>query len=301
MKKITYHSQQTFTTAEMSAVNKLIRTCSAHDKTHESIDISVNAAYTCEPSLRLFHTARAGKELVGVAALFIPTPEEAEISGFVNPSYRKKGVFKNLLTKAEAELLEFNFPSLLFVCNDQSESGLQMLKNAEIPYDFTEYSMKLDTDIPYQETGITLKKTSINSVDEFIKLNVSIFNGSSENARVMLESTFQSEDRHCYSFHQDHSVVGMGCIAYTKPENTAFIFGFGVLPEYRRKGLGKLALCELAHFIHTTYKKPAGLEVNSRNQAALALYTSLGFKTESAYRYYRRPVISHALEEVSLE
>ena len=72
MKKITYHSQQTLTAAVMNAVNKLIRTCSEYDKTHESIDISVNAAYTCDPSVKLFHIARSGKELVGVAALFIP-------------------------------------------------------------------------------------------------------------------------------------------------------------------------------------------------------------------------------------
>lgn len=300
MKKITYYSQHSFTAAEMSAVNKLIRICSAHDKTHESIDISVNAAYTCNPSLKLFHTARAGKELIGVAALFIPTLEEAEVSGFVHPSYRKKGIFKNLLEKAETDLSACNFPSLLFVCNDQSESGLQMLKNAEVPYDFTEYSMKCDTGIPYQETGITLKRAFKKSVEEFIALNVSIFEGSAENARMMLENTFQSTDRHCYAFHHNNSVIGMGCVSYTKPEDTAFIFGFGILPEYRGKGLGKLALSEMAHFIHTTYKKSAGLEVNSRNQAALSLYTSLGFETESAYHYYRRPVISHSLEEVSL-
>jgi len=299
LKKITYHSQQTLTAAEMTAVNKLIRICSEHDKTHESIDISVNAAYTCEPSVKLFHTARSGKELVGAAALFIPTPEEAEISGFVHPSYRKKGIFKKLLSKAEEELSAFNIPSLLFVCNDQSESGLLMLKKAEIPYDFTEYSMKLDTGIAYQKTGITLKRAFKKSVDEFIDLNVKIFNGSAANARMMLENTFQSEDRHCYAFLHDNSVVGMGCIAYTKPEDTAFIFGFGVLPECRGKGLGKLALYELAHYIHSNYKKSAGLEVNSRNQAALSLYTSLGFKTESAYHYYRRPVISVSLEEVN--
>jgi len=136
-------------------------------------------------------------------------------------------------------------------------------------------------------------------VNEFIDLNVSIFKEPAENARMMLESTFQSEERGCYSFHHNNTVIGMGCIAYTKLEDTAFIFGFGILPEYRGKGLGKLALSELAHYIHTNYKKPAGLEVNSRNQAALALYTSLGFKTEAAYHYYRRPVISLSLEEAS--
>jgi ribosomal protein S18 acetylase RimI-like enzyme len=299
LKKITYFSQKTFTAAEISAVSKLIRTCSAHDKTHESIDISVNAAYTCNPSLRLFYTARAGKELIGVTALFIPTLKEAEISGFVHPSYRRKGVFKTLLAQAEAELSAFNFPSLLFVCNNQSRSGLQMLKNAEIPYDFTEFSMKLDTDITYCKTGVTLKKAYKNSVNEFVDLNKNIFKETAENALMMLESTFQSEDRHCYSIHHNNSVIGMGCIAYTKSEHAAFIFGFGILPEYRGKGLGKLALCELVHFIHTNYKKPAGLEVNSRNQAALSLYTSMGFKTESAYHYYRRPVISRSLEEAS--
>ncbi|MBC8452362.1 MAG: GNAT family N-acetyltransferase [Spirochaetes bacterium] len=297
MKKLTYLSQQVFSASEIGAVNKLIRVCSAYDRTHESIDISVNSAYTCEPSLKLFHTAWAGKDIVGVTALFIPTMEEAELSGFVHPSYRNRGIFKNLLEKAVAELSAFNFPSLLFVCNDQSEIGLKMLKKAKIPYEFTEYSMILETDIAYQKTGITLKRAYKKNIDEFIALNVSIFKGSTQNARILLEKTFQSDKMNCYSFIYDNSVIGMGCTANTKPEDTASIFGFGILPEYRGKGLGKLSLYELTHYIHTHYKKPARLEVNSRNQAALSLYTSLGFKTDSAYRYYRKPIISLSLEE----
>ncbi len=291
MKKITYHSRHTLSASEMNAVNKLIRSCSEHDKTHESIDLSVNSSYTFEPSIKLFHTAKSGKELVGIAALFIPTPDEAEITSFVHPSYRKKGVFNNLLTKVKTVVSAYNIPSLLFICNAHSESGKSMLKNKKIPYEFTEYSMKLEPGIECQPEEISLKKMFDKDIEELITLNVNIFNGSEANARVLLENTFKSEGKYCFSFLYEAATIGIGCLAHTHSEDTAFIFGFGILPEYRGKGLGKLALCKLARHIHLTYNKPAGLEVNSQNHAAYSLYTSLGFKTVSAYRYYRKLLI----------
>ena len=61
-------------------------------------------------------------------------------------------------------------------------------------------------------------------------------------------------------------------------ENGAYVHGVGVLPEYRRQGLGKFvlgtSLCKAAK----NNRKRMILEVDVENQAAIGLYRSLGFK-----------------------
>jgi ribosomal protein S18 acetylase RimI-like enzyme len=61
--------------------------------------------------------------------------------------------------------------------------------------------------------------------------------------------------------------------------NGAYVHGVGVLPDYRRQGLGKLVLGTSLRRAAKNDRKKMMLEVDLENQAAMALYRSLGFKT----------------------
>ncbi len=43
--------------------------------------------------------------------MFIPTKQEAEISAYTLSEYRKRGIFRNLLEKAQAELMKCKLES----------------------------------------------------------------------------------------------------------------------------------------------------------------------------------------------
>lgn len=62
-------------------------------------------------------------------------------------------------------------------------------------------------------------------------------------------------------------------------EDGTYVHGVGVLPAYRRQGLGRFVLGTSLRRAAKNNRKKMILEVDIENQAAIGLYTSLGFKT----------------------
>jgi ribosomal-protein-alanine N-acetyltransferase len=61
-----------------------------------------------------------------------------------------------------------------------------------------------------------------------------------------------------------------------------------VHPEFQRSGLGKRLMAFLIHFACSHGVEWIGLEVRRSNQAALALYRSLGFEERRVRKGYYR-------------
>jgi [ribosomal protein S18]-alanine N-acetyltransferase len=74
---------------------------------------------------------------------------------------------------------------------------------------------------------------------------------------------------------QDPPLLAIGC-AWTILDE-AHIILMAVHPQYRRQGFGAGMLLRLLNTVHNRGMKYATLEVRASNQAAIALYTQLGF------------------------
>lgn len=59
-------------------------------------------------------------------------------------------------------------------------------------------------------------------------------------------------------------------------------------PEYRRRGLGRMLIEQALRAIRTKGYRLVSLDVDRDNAPAVALYSSLGFTVERAYRENRR-------------
>ena len=71
----------------------------------------------------------------------------------------------------------------------------------------------------------------------------------------------------------------------------ADVVNVAVKPEYRKKGIASKLLTELMKAGNARGIKNFTLEVRAGNQAAIALYEKLGFKTEGIRKsFYREPV-----------
>lgn len=68
------------------------------------------------------------------------------------------------------------------------------------------------------------------------------------------------------------------------------IFMFGVDPDYRGKGIGKIALLAGLAYFKNKGVQVVELTVDSENRAALALYRSAGFKTWTSSLYYEKTI-----------
>ena len=87
-----------------------------------------------------------------------------------------------------------------------------------------------------------------------------------------------------YLIKVDNKIIGR--IKVSKSLNSAFISGFGILPEYRGKGYGKSALLETLNNLHNEKVYDVQLDVEIRNKRALNLYKNCGFKEQSVMNYY---------------
>jgi ribosomal protein S18 acetylase RimI-like enzyme len=104
-------------------------------------------------------------------------------------------------------------------------------------------------------------------------------NQSRDQRRENFDSFFSRE----VPIDEDASLVlfdGEAIVGFVKidiVEDGTYVHGVGVLPDYRRQGLGKFVLGSSLRRAAKNNRKKMTLEVDIENQAAIGLYKSLGF------------------------
>lgn len=271
-------------------IRKLESVCKKQDKLTSDVflDGSLNFNHDIKSSFLLYED----NILISVLIMFIPTQNEAEISGFTLPKYRGKGFFRKLLDKAIVELKIYGVPDILFVCQEQSLQGKEAIKKLECNYDFTEYSLKynrLNLLIPNCDLSkIQLYKPSVQDSQILIALSRQIFNDSYKDAQSMVMKEFESDFRQQYLAVLAGEFIGMGGISFEN--DGAYIFGFGITPKYQGKGFGKAMLKLMLEDLIKQNVDIIMIDVNSTNERAFNLYKKYGFKVQTAIEYYRKEI-----------
>ena len=272
----------------LNEVLNLERICNDYDNLLGSmfLDPSLNFNH-CINSVFLLYENR---ELISMLSMFIPTQQEAEITGYTLPKYRGNGYFKALLAKAVEELKKFDVPEILFVCETQSNSGKKVIAALKAEYEHTEYSMRLDQGGD-NRTGsahtyhLSLLRPEPEDFGKVIETSIRTFAEPYEEAKSRIENCFESETREQYLAVLDNIPIGLG--STNQDDEVGTIFGYGIVPEYRGKGYGEELLRLIVDRLWQKGKTEIVLDVNSENAQALALYKKFGFKLEVAYEYYR--------------
>ncbi len=207
----------------------------------------------------------------------------AEINGMTHPEFRKYGLFRKLFQHAMEECHKRKFAQVLLLTDDKSATGTAFIRTTSAEYDFSEYRMKAAYDqlSPLKET-IILRKANQTDTKEIIRQNVIYFNDKeiTEDNDTIEEDTLNST----YIVEQKGVTIGKICIEYSN--DTAYIFGFGILPEFRGNGYGREALTAAMNICHQNNFNEIELDVACKNKKALNLYTSCGFEEQSVMNYY---------------
>lgn len=131
---------------------------------------------------------------------------------------------------------------------------------------------------------ITLKGMTEADVDAFLALEEKvkvpkIYNPITNTADALDE--IQTNEL----FFIESEGTTVGTIAYAqKPDGSYYISNVAVLPEYRGKGIARLAMQKILEHISPAHR--VWLVVHPENENALKLYTSLGFKQENRVENY---------------
>ncbi len=207
-----------------------------------------------------------------------------EITGMTHPDWRRRGIFTRLfrLAKAEAEIR--NYRRILLLADHKSESGAAFIRSAEAVYDFSEYHMTLPEIVAGSgNSPVSLRKSEPKDRKEIRRQDSIYFEDDTEEADED-EDSFGSVNDPTYMVELDGKTIGKIRIEFF--DASAYLLGFGILPEYRGRGLGRAALRETLCLLTEQGIKKAELDVVATNANALGLYKSVGFMEDSVMDYY---------------
>lgn len=276
------------TETQLEQVKELEQVCRSFDNTKGSISLAQELNFYKE--MNCFYMTYDGEKLVGVLSVFAPIKDEAEISALILPNHRRKGLFTKLLSEALAELKRFEIEELYFVHDTGSVAGKAMIEKWGIEPDHSEYLLVYDKDFDRDnyKLSITIKQTEQEDLDDMTQLSLGVFGGNEEEWTTLHQKSLDSPNILCYLPYCKGNQIGIGSVNIT--EQGLFIFGFGILPTYRRKGFGRAFLSSIVNELQSKFDDDILLEVDSENHGAFILYTTSGFKREVQFDYYKQMV-----------
>ena len=235
------------------------------------------------------------KVLVGYLGLCNFGRDTVEVSGMVHPNFRKKGIFKKLYLLAREEWQKICPSEVLALCDHTSVSGLAFINSLGAEYASSEYKMCLNKvltlDSPSSH-GIKLRVATSEDVAEMYRqdsINFGLVEKKIDDKEVQEEiekTAIQLEDATTINYLAERTGKIIGKIRITITNNEGFIYGFGVLPDYRGKGYGREILCYALDILKKKQIDDIFLEVATENKNALGLYESCGFEEISVMDYY---------------
>ncbi len=229
-------------------------------------------------------------QLVGALSIFAPTKREGEAYGYTLPQFRRKGYFKKLLCEAAEELKTYGVEDFLFVCEKKSMGGNAMIEKLNAQWDHGEHLMTYHGNKPFQTEGrLTLHAADQRDLKKLIEINMSVFPNyyrDPEELMIKVSNILDSKEREMYIGLLADKPVGICSVGMEQKDPS--IYGFGIMPEYRRKGYGEELMKTVMNNLIGRNIKTIKLDVDYENSPALNLYLKIGFEIEASFGYFRK-------------
>lgn len=217
---------------------------------------------------------------------------EPEVNGMVHPDHRGQGIFRRLYGLMEEEMRRRGVKSLLLLSDQLSAAGQAFIQSVGGVYHHSEYEMwlkapQLERTDDAGNPQISLRKATNQDAGEVARQNAIYF--EMENSQEALPTSLPEEEEKrgfiIYLAELEGQVVGKINLELRPPQGG--IYGLGVLPEFRSRGLGRQILMAGVKTLLEMNANEVMLQVNAVNANALRLYESCGFEATSTMDYYR--------------
>jgi len=259
--------------------------CRSFDNTKSSIGLAQELNFN--KSMNSFFLCCEGETLVGFLSVFAPIKDEAEVSALVHPEYRRGGIFTKLLKRAAQELDKFGISEIYFVHDKLSGAGKAVVDKLGIEPDHSEYLLRYDKETGSQKTDVEIKleEPGMLDLEDITALSIDVFGGNEEEWARLHSKCLKSRKIMCFTADCEGAKIGICSV--NKTEQGLFLFGFGILPEKRRKGYGRAFLYDVVKILIREFDDDILLEVDSKNKGAYMLYTKSGFDKAVQFDYYK--------------
>lgn len=228
--------------------------------------------------------ARSGSTLVGFCTL--DSGRDMELCGAVHPDHRRRGVGRALLAAALAESRRRGRERALVICEDASLAGVALLSAAGATRAFAEHRMELAArcHAPESDHGLTVQRADPADAVDVARVIAHAMNDDELHVRRDVDAAIAGPAERVYLAREGgHAVAALRVVFGS---DRAYIYGFGVLSEHRRRGIGRRFLTEVIAALQAEGHNRIALEVETDNIAAVSLYRTMGFTTITTYGYH---------------
>ncbi len=273
------------TRAQLDAIADLERRVVAHDGGRLKLEWGVLRDRPAGPVSDLL--VWEGRTLVGFCGIYA-FGTAPELAGAVDPAHRRRGIGSALLARALGHLGRRGERTALLVTPRATGSGRHFAMAKGATLDHSEHHLEL----PGPPVGPPEPRPSTRA------LRVRPATGADKSAVVpILKEAFGSGATSAGEtgpsdlalvLERDGEVVGT--LRVEVGGDTAGIYGFAVRQDLRGQGIGRAALYDVCVDARVRGARSVTLEVESENDHALGLYTSVGFEPRTTEDYFALPV-----------
>lgn len=267
------------TTQQLLDIEQLQKECEKHDHIHLKLNWEMLRKRDSD-QLDFLHYENG--ELVAFLGLYA-FGSTVEVCGMVKPGERRKGHFQGLFQQGMDSIQQNGYKKILLNAPAQSDSAKAFLNKQGADYAITEHQMKWQERSLEESDGIILRQATEEDYDMRVHLSFTAFNLTEEDAQAMETKLDEDNDNNMFMIVVNEETVGK--IRLYREDEQAWIYGFCILPEQQGKGIGRKVLRRIIKD-ESSAGYSVHLEVETKNEHALGLYESVGFKVEHAQDYY---------------
>ncbi|MFD0670058.1 GNAT family N-acetyltransferase [Cohnella sp. GCM10027633] len=267
------------TIKQLADIERLQQECETYDNVQLKLNWDMLEA---RDSDRLDFFQYENDELVAFLGLY-PFGSTVEGCGMVKPSERRRGHFQRLFKLAMERIEQSGYKTVLLNAPAGSVSGKAFMSKQRASYAFSEYQMEWQPAPIEPFEAVHLRLTTDDDYEMRVRLSVTAFGLDEEDARAMEGIAFAAGTDTFMIVVEGNAV---GKIRVSRTDGQAWIYGFSILPEHQGQGIGRRTLRQVV-MEQASAGYSVHLEVETKNDQALGLYESVGFKVVHAQDYYR--------------
>lgn len=220
------------------------------------------------------------QQLVGFCGRYSFGGHTPEITGMVDPKHRRRGIGSSLLIELLGLCRERGDGKVLLVTARSCADAKALAERQGASFDHAEHAMVLTELRGHARTdpSISLRTATLEDVQAVRGLLASAFGG------VMGLNGAEEPDPETLVAEQAGQVIAT--LRISDEIDTRGIYGFVVDPTMRGQGIGRDLLRRVCASALGDGASAVHLEVETDNDHALGLYTSVGFELQTTEDYY---------------
>ncbi len=228
-----------------------------------------------------------GGRLVGFCGLYV-FGREPEVAGAVDPDHRRQGVGSALLERALKHVGRHGATKVLLVTPATTGAGRRFALGKGATIDHSEHHLELvgppvGPPSPRPSTaGLRVRAAEVGDLGSIVPILEDAFGDGASDAGQAGPSDL--------ALVVERAGDVVGSLRVELAGTSAGIYGLAVRPDLRGQGIGRAVLYEVCLEARRRGAQSVTLEVETDNDHALGLYTSVGFERRTTEDYFALPV-----------